>query len=56
MFTIPQSDGVLSESDVKDVAEDVISQLPLPGIECSPLDPGEIWAVVIFAVVNQTSV
>ncbi|EMA36001.1 transposase IS4 family protein [Halobiforma lacisalsi AJ5] len=56
MFTIPQADGVLSDSDVKDVAENVIGQLPLPGIEGSPLDPGEIWAVVILAAVNQTSV
>ena len=56
MFSIPQPDGVLSDSDVKDLAEDVICQLPLPGIEGSPLDPGDIWAVVILAAVNQTSV
>ncbi|WP_130501566.1 ISH3 family transposase [Natrinema hispanicum] len=56
MFSIPQPDGVLSDSDVKDLAEDVICQLPLPGIEGSPLDPGDIWAVVILAAVNQTSI
>ncbi|WP_130501847.1 ISH3 family transposase [Natrinema hispanicum] len=56
MFNIPQPDGVLSDSDVKDLAEDVICQLPLPGIEGSPLDPGDIWAVVILAAVNQTSI
>ncbi len=56
MFTIPQPDGVLSDSDVKDLAKDVICQLPLPGVEGSPLDPGEIWAVVILAAVNQTSI
>jgi len=56
VFSIPQPDGVLSDSDVKDLAEDVICQLPLPGIEGSPLDPGDIWAVVILAAVNQTSV
>ncbi|EMA48520.1 transposase IS4 family protein [Halococcus salifodinae DSM 8989] len=28
----------------------------MPGIEGSPLDPGDIWSVVILASVNQTSV
>jgi hypothetical protein len=56
VFTITQPDGCLSASNVKDVAGNVIGQLPLPGIEGSPLEPGEIWAVVIFAAVNQTSV
>ena len=56
MFSIPQPDGYLTASNVKDVVESVIGQLPLPGIEGSPLDPGDIWAVVIFAAVNQTSV
>jgi len=56
VFTIPQPDGYLTASNVKDVAESVIDQLPLPGIEGSPLDSGEIWAVVIFAAVNQTSI
>ena len=56
MFSIAQPDGYLSASDVKDVAENVIGQLPLPGIEGSPLDPGDIWAVVILAAVNQTSI
>jgi len=57
VFTIPQPDTWLSASDVKEVAEDVISPLPLPGVEGhSPLDPGDIWAVVILACVNQTSI
>ncbi|RZV06499.1 DDE family transposase [Natrinema hispanicum] len=56
VFKTPQPDGVLSDSDVKHLAEDVICQLPLPGIEGSPLDPGDIWAVVILAAVNQTSI
>jgi len=41
---------------VKELAEDLVEQLPLPGIEGSPLDPGEIWDVVTLAAVNQTSV
>ena len=41
---------------VKEVAMDVIGELPLPGIEGSPLDPGDIWPVTILASVNQTSV
>jgi len=36
--------------------EDVIRQIPLPGIGGSSLDPGEIWAVIILAAVDQTSV
>jgi len=35
---------------------DVIRQLPLPGIESSPFNPGEIWATVTLAAVNQTSI
>lgn len=56
MFTLPEPDGHLTASDVKDVADDVIGSLPLPGIEGSPLDPGDIWAVVTLATVNQTSI
>jgi hypothetical protein len=41
---------------VKDVAADVIRQLPLRGIEGSPLDSGDIWPVVTMACVNQSSV
>ena len=46
MFSISDPDGYLSASDVKDVAEEVITPLPLPGVEGSPLDPGDIWLVV----------
>ena len=56
MFTIPQPDGCLSATDVKELAKDLVGQLPLPGIEGSPLDSGETWAVVTLAAVNQTSV
>jgi hypothetical protein len=56
VFTIPDADGYLSASDGKDVAEEVISPLPLPGVEGRPLDPGDIWLVVILACVNQTSI
>ena len=33
----------------------MIGELPLPGIEGSSLDPGDIWSVAILASVNQTS-
>ncbi len=56
MFKIPDPDDYLSASDVKDVAEEVIAPLPLPGVEGSPLDPGDIWLVVILACVNQNSI
>ena len=56
MIDLPEPDGHLSASDVKDLAENLIGQLPLPGVEGSPLDPGDIWSVVILACVNQTSI
>ena len=56
VLQVPQPDGFLSAWDVKGVAADVIGELPLPGIEGSPLDPGDIWPVAILASVNQTSV
>ena len=56
MFSLPEPDGYLSASDVKDLAEELIGELPMPGIEGSPLDPGDIWLVVILACVNQTSI
>jgi len=40
----------------KELAEDIAEQVLAPGIEGSPLDSGEIWAVVTLAAVNQTSV
>jgi hypothetical protein len=43
-------------SDVKEVAFDLTGELPLPGIEGSPLDSGDIWPAVVLAAVNQTSV
>jgi hypothetical protein len=56
VLELPGPDGVLSAADVKDVAADVIGQLPLQGIEGSPLDSGDIWPVVTMASVNQSSV
>jgi len=56
VFNIPNPDRYLSAADVKCVAEEVITPLPLPGVEGSPLDPGDIWPVVIMACVNQTSI
>jgi hypothetical protein len=56
VFTIPDPDRYLSASDVKDVAEEIIAPLPLPGVEGSPLDPGDIWLVVIMACANQNSI
>jgi len=56
VFNLPDPDGHLSASEVKDLAEEVISPLPLPGVEGSPLDPGDIWPVVILACVNETSI
>ena len=38
LLQLPQPDGFLSAWDVKGVAADVIGELPLPGIEGSPLD------------------
>jgi len=56
MLNLPEPDGVLSAADVKEVAADVIGQLPLRGIEGSPLDSDDIWPVVTMASVNQSSV
>jgi hypothetical protein len=56
VLKLPEPDGVLSAGDVKEVAADVIGQLPMEGIEGSPLDSGDIWPVVTMASVNQSSV
>jgi len=56
VLNLPEPDGVLSTADVKEVAADVIGQLPLRGIEGSPLDSDDIWPVVTMASVNQSSV
>jgi hypothetical protein len=56
VLELPDPDGYLSASEVKDTAEAAISPLPLPGVEGSPLDPGDIWLVVILACVNETSI
>jgi hypothetical protein len=51
-----QPDGHISAADVKDVAVDYIARLPIPGIEGSPLDPEDIWEVVVRASVGSQSV
>ncbi len=56
MFELSDPDGYLSASEVTDIAEATISPPPLPGVEGSPLDPGDIWLVVILAWVNETSI
>ena len=58
MFNIPDPGGYLSASEIKEIAEAVISPLPLPGagVEGSPLNPGDIWLVGILACVNETSI
>jgi len=56
VFIIPQPDVCLSATDVKELAEDVIRQIPLPGIDGSPLDPDDIWPAVTLAAVNQTPI
>jgi len=56
VFTIPDPDEYLSASDVKDVAEEVITPLPLPGVEGSPVDPDISAIVVILACTNQNSI
>jgi hypothetical protein len=38
------------------MAKNLVGQLPLPGVEGSPLDPGDIWIVVILACANHTSI
>jgi len=55
VFTIPDPDEYLSASDVKDVAEEVITPLRCRGVG-EPLDPGDIWLVVILACTNQNSI
>ena len=49
LFELPDPSRYLSASEVKDIAEGAISSLPLPDVGESPLDPGDIWFVVIFA-------
>ena len=56
MFELPNPDRYLSASDVKDIVEEVITPLPLPGVKGSPLDPGDIWLVFILACTNQNSI
>jgi len=47
VFRIPDPDEYLSASDFREVAEKVITLLPLLVLEEAPLDPGNIWLVVI---------
>jgi len=57
VFTIPDPTSTFLASDVKDVAEEVITPLPFAGCRGSSLDPGhDIWLVVILACTNQNSI
>jgi len=57
VFTIPDPDEYLTASDVKDVAEEVITPDPVAGCRGEPLDPGDIYPlVVILACTNQNSI
>ncbi len=56
MFNIPEPDEYLSTSDVKDVAEEVIFPPLVAGCRGEPLDPGNIWLVVIMTCANQDSI
>jgi len=56
VFTIPDPDEYLSASDVKDVAEEVITPSPVAGCRGEPLDPGDIGLVVIPASVPSQSI
>lgn len=49
MFELPDPYEYLLTSEIRDIAEEVIIRLPLPSVEESPLDPGDIWLVVILA-------
>jgi len=55
VFTIPDPDEYLSASDVKDVAEEVITPLPLPGVE-GPPRPRRHLARRHLACTNQNSI
>ena len=56
MFDITQPDDRLSAADAKELAQDQIDDLPLPGIEGRALDPGDSWPVVVRAAIGKTSV
>ena len=49
-------DEFITNSQLKTLALEVLDLVPMPGIEGSPLDSGDIWPVVTMASVNQTSV
>jgi len=55
-FKIPAPDYELAASEIKCAAEEVITSLPLPGVEESPFDLGDIWLIVILARTDQTSI
>jgi hypothetical protein len=49
-------DEFITNSDLKTLALEVLDLVPMPGIEGSPLDSGEIMEVVLRAAVGTTSV
>jgi hypothetical protein len=49
-------DTVLTAADLESVAVDLLSELPLPGVEGCAFDPGIIWRTVCRAAVGRTSI
>jgi hypothetical protein len=49
-------DEFITNSDLKTLALEVLDLVPMPGIEGSPLDSGDIMEVVLRAAVGTTSV
>jgi len=49
-------DEFITNSDLKTLALEMLDLVPMPGIEGSPLDSGEIMEVVLRAAVGTTSV
>jgi len=53
VFNVTQPDDCLSAPDAKELAQDQINDLPLPGIEGRALNPGDIWPVVTRAAADR---
>jgi hypothetical protein len=53
---LTDSDEFITNSQLKTLALEVLDLVPIPGIEGSPLDSGEIMEVVLRAAVGTTSV
>lgn len=53
---LEESDDVITAEDIKSLALDRLSTIPIEGIEGSPLDADPILEVVLRAAVGRTSV